>query len=80
MARIEKLGSGSAQESSAPDALRDAAWREMLSGGVWALLSVLVVAYGFKPPGRDVFFLIAAPPFLYGAVRFFHGLMRWMRN
>lgn len=76
MARVEKF---TADASVSPETLRDDAWREMLGGGVWAAIGAAVAAFAVKPPVHDALFILAAPPLLYGAGRFFHGLARWMK-
>ncbi len=79
MAQVEKLGRQVSSIESTPESLREQAWREMLGGGVWAIIGAAIVAYAAKPPAHDILFILAAPPLLYGIVRFFHGLMRWTR-
>jgi len=79
MQQVEKLGRQVASSAASPEALRERAWREMLNGGVWAVVGAAIVAFAAKPPGYDVLFIVAAPPLLYGMVRFFHGLARWMK-
>lgn len=79
MAQVGKFGSQTPGPQASPEALRTQAWREMVSGGVWAAIGAVIVAFATRPPGNDVLYLVAAPPLLYGVVRFFHGLMRWMR-
>ncbi len=79
MAQVEKFGSQVSTHQVTPEVLRDLAWREMVGGGVWAAVGAAIVAFATRPPGHDVLFIVAAPPLLYGVVRFFHGLARWMR-
>lgn len=79
MAQVEKLDSHAAAAPDTPEAQREDAWREMLGGGVWAVIGAAIVAFATRPPGHDILYVIAAPPLLYGVVRFFHGLMRWLR-
>ncbi|MEO5988693.1 MAG: hypothetical protein ABIU54_07700 [Candidatus Eisenbacteria bacterium] len=79
MAQVEKFGSQASRSQASSEALRDLAWREMVSGGVWAAIGAAIVSFATRPPGHDVLYVLAAPPLLYGVVRFFHGLARWMR-
>lgn len=79
MAQVEKLGRQVDAIESTPESLRERAWREMLGGGVWAIVGAAIVALSAKPPAHDMLLLLAAPPLLYGIVRFFHGLMRWVK-
>ncbi len=77
--QVEKFGTNTQESQATPEALRDVAWREMVGGGIWAAIGAAIVAFATRPPVHDVLFIVAAPPLLYGVVRFFQSLARYMR-
>lgn len=59
---------------------RAAAWREMMGAGVWAVAGALLIAVAMRAQHLPWLFIVAGAVVAFGAVRFFHGIWRYVRD